>query len=150
MTAPPPNDWNDCPPGEIAGLVNSLKQQRRRETLQQAAGVTTVIVLLAFVASSLLPGFFRGQTPVQAIACQKVLQLAPQYVAQQLGGDVTAQIDQHLKDCKRCRDHIHADYPKFPLPAGAATNCITLTGPMAVANFWRLTGMWVPRYQSER
>lgn len=118
MMAAPPHDWTKCPQGEIAGLVDSLKKQRRRKTYQQAAGVTSVIVVVAFAATAVISGAFRGQTPAQSIACRRVLELAPQYVAHQLDADLTAQIDAHLGRCRRCRDHLHERFPQFsPAPA---------------------------------
>lgn len=149
MTANNPSpDWNTCPQGEIAGLVDSLKKQRRRKSFQQAAGVTSAIVLLVFVGTSVISGFFRGQTPIQSIACNKVHELAPQYVARQLDADLTGQIYQHLIRCKRCRDHIHEEYPQFAIPVGAANPWHAATLPIATAQFGRFAS--VSAYQSER
>ncbi len=136
-TTPHSDDWSHCPPGEIAGLVNSLKKHHRRKTLQQAAVVTSAIVLLVLVAGSVLTGFFQGQTPLQAIACEKVLQLTPQYVHRELDAELTSRIDRHLTKCPRCREHIHADYPQFPLPGGraGANACSAANLPLALVQF---------------
>jgi hypothetical protein len=142
MTAAP-QDWNDCPQGEIAGLVHSLKAQRRRKTLGQAAGATAAIMLVAFLGSSVISGYFRGQTPIDAIACEKVMELAPQYVARQLDGELTTQIDEHLTACEHCRTRIHDKFPRFPLPVQAVNAWNAAAVPIAWAYL-------APRYQSER
>lgn len=132
-TPPSPDDWTNCPQGEIAGLVHSLKSRRRRETYTRAVAVTSAMLVVAFVASSLVSGWFRGQEPIPAIACKKVIQLAPHYVSHKLDVELTVQIDQHLKDCKGCRVKIHTAYPKFPLPAGSpASICPSTPIPLAV------------------
>ena len=43
-------DWNDCQPGEIQGVVNSLRRQRRNKQLTQSAVAGTSLVLLFAVA----------------------------------------------------------------------------------------------------
>ncbi len=117
MTSTPSNDWNDCPPGEIAGLVQSLKKQRQRKTFQQAAGVTGVVVLLVFAGSFLFSGWFLGGS---GIACKQVRELAPQYVTHALDQELTAKITHHLKTCDHCRTHFETKYPQFPVPEGTA------------------------------
>lgn len=115
--------------------------------MQQAAGVTSVIVVLAFAATAVISGAFRGQSPAQSIACRRVLELAPQYVARQLDADLIAQIDEHLGRCKRCREEIHARFPQ--LPPRAADNGSALPCPTAGT----MPGRWIGAlavYQSDR
>ena len=115
-----PNDWNDCPPGEIGGLVESLHTRRRRKTLRQAAGAGTVLVAFALLVASWFSGGFDAPQPLHAISCKKVHSLAPRYVSGRLDADLTATIREHLQECKKCRDYVHAQFPQFPLPNHAA------------------------------
>jgi CRP-like cAMP-binding protein len=118
------NEWSDCPPGEIAGLVSRLNSARRRKTLQKAAAATSLVLVLAFVTTVFVSGWLTGRTDIPEIACDKVLELAPRYVQGRTEGDVTVQIDQHLKDCEHCREHFRQAYPEFRLPDQAAhTQC---------------------------
>ena len=122
MTSPSDSshEWTDCPPGEIAGLVNRLKSARRRKKLQNAAAATFLVLIFALVTTVLISGWLTGRTDISEIACAKVLELAPLYIEGGTGDDVTAQIDQHLKGCEHCREHFRTAYPQFRLPAQAA------------------------------
>lgn len=115
-TPNPNNDWTECPPGEIAGLVKHLKSKRRRKTFQQAAGVTSAILVLAFFATGFVSGWFHSAASIPEIACEQVHELAPRYVKGQTEEPVTARIDRHLKACPNCRDHFRLEFPEFPLP----------------------------------
>ncbi len=135
MTAAPnaPQDWNECPPGEIGGLVESLQSRRRRKTLQQAAGASATVVVFAFLVTGWFSGWFPQSQPLHAISCQKVHSLAPEYVAGRLNADLNVKIREHLQECQRCRDFIHAEFPRFPLPAHAAAS-LSVPWIVAVAN----------------
>ncbi|MCA9068005.1 MAG: zf-HC2 domain-containing protein [Planctomycetaceae bacterium] len=113
-------------------MVRSLKVRRRHETYQRAAVVTSAMLVVAFVASSLVSGWFRGQDPAHQIACKEVLQLAPRYVAHELDSELTTKIDHHLGRCPRCRDKIHAAYPKFSMPTDAVSFRHSSPLPLAV------------------
>lgn len=130
-TSHSPQDWSDCPRGEIAGVVHAVKARRRRETYQRAAAVTSAMLVVAFVASSLVSGWFRGRNALPEIACTKVLELAPQYVAHELDSELTAKIDRHLGHCPGCRVKIHAAYPKFSMPTDAVSDRACASTPMA-------------------
>ncbi len=149
MADPHPHNWTDCPQGEIAGLVETLKKARRRKTMQQAAGVTSVIVVLAFAATAVISGAFRDQTPAQSIACRRVLELAPQYVARQLDPDLTSQIDAHLGRCRSCRDRIHKQFPDFT-PARAAEVELLVPCPTTVQAGSGRGLLALVAYQSDR
>lgn len=121
MSAPTAsNEWTPCHPGEIGGMVTSLKQRQRRKTVVRAAGVTSIVIVLAAVLTGVLGRFSNGNPIFEEIACQRVLELAPQYVAHQLDEGLHGQIDLHLERCKHCRDEIHARFPNVSLPNEAA------------------------------
>ena len=130
-TSNAPNDWNDCPPGEIGGLVESLQSRRRRKTLRQAAGVSTALVLFALLVTSWFSGWFAGPQPLHAISCKKVHSLAPQFVSGRLDADLSAEIQEHLEECKMCREYLHAEFPQFPLPVHAADTWNAAAAPWA-------------------
>lgn len=121
MTSPSDSSpaWTDCPPGEIAGLVNRLKSARRRKTLQKAAAATSLVLVFALATTGLVSHWLTGRADIPEIACAKVLELAPRYVGGQTEDELTAQIDQHLKGCEHCREHFRSAYPQFQLPAQA-------------------------------
>lgn len=104
---PESDEWNACAPGEIQGVVNSLRQQRRRKQIAQATAVGTSLVLIFAVTLFSLPGL-TGNTGMNthAMACHEVVQHAEDYLAGQLSALTTGQVDTHLSKCSHCNEYI--------------------------------------------
>ena len=107
-------DWNDCQPGEIQGVVNSLRRQRRNKQLTQSAVAGTSLVLLFAVALFSLPDFSGNATlNHQVLAYREVAQNAEDYVAGRLSNLVKQQVETHLSSCPHCQKHVDALRVRF-------------------------------------
>lgn len=99
--------WDDCNPGEIQGMVKSLKRSRRNRELTQVASIGATFVLLFAITIWSLPNQLgadgiRGSSFV----CSDVIDLAEEYVAGHLKAVVNGRIEEHLAYCASCTQHI--------------------------------------------
>lgn len=103
----PTEEWEACVPGEIQGVVNSLRRRRRNKQFAQSAAVGTSLVLIVAVTLFSLPGLSgNSNMNVHVMACQEVVQHAEDYVAGQLSALTSQQVEAHLSQCAHCNDYI--------------------------------------------
>ncbi len=99
--------WEPCLPGEVQGMLNSVRAKRRNKQLAQATTVGVSLILLFAATLWTLP-FDQGATgqQVKAFACSDVFDHAEDYVAGKLNALVSGQIEDHLARCPHCKDHV--------------------------------------------
>jgi predicted anti-sigma-YlaC factor YlaD len=105
----PVDDWQQCPPGELSGLVMSLRKRRQRAQWLKASALASVVALLIgagwFTVAALLPS---GDV-ITDLSCREVRQMFAAFDAGELNDELTARIESHLQHCPGCREaHEHA------------------------------------------
>ena len=105
-----PEDWNDCPPGEIGGMLRRERFRRRRRFLTQAAGAAGVGALGGFAWLKWQPEAdeLPEQQVVAKISCREVRRHGEAYVEHRntLDGELVARIDAHVDNCPSCARHL--------------------------------------------
>lgn len=116
--------WDACPEGELARMVGGLRAGKRKQVVNRAAAVSAValVVLTAVgLTAALLRDGRDGASAAAPIACTRVHELLPAYVAETLGPDMMRRISVHLQHCEKCRRyeqqlHHHAARATPPRP----------------------------------
>jgi hypothetical protein len=115
---PTPNTsdgWQDCRPGEVSRMVDRLRRRRRQRTFGQAAAVTAGLLVAVFAAFQWF-GADPAARVVQPIACKRVHDLAPTFVAGKLDAERSEQVEHHLGRCRTCRHYFARQFPAYVLP----------------------------------
>ena len=92
-------NWDECPPGQLADLVHNLKDRRRKRRILGAATVVVVLVTLGIAASGLR---HSEDQDFGGITCQEVQDQLKDYLAGGLDAGREEQIRQHLAECPHC------------------------------------------------
>lgn len=111
-------EWQDCPAGQIDGMLTTVRRQRRTQLLVRAGGMATILLaagLLPILLSSDGPGTVAGansaSTPgsgdaespeLCGVTCQEVKKSARKWLAGELPTEKSEQIEAHLKECPHC------------------------------------------------
>ena len=117
--------WEQCPAGEIGGMVRRIKGRRRKVlTLQLAGGaVFGMLIGLTCVTYFSKPD---DEYKFGAITCAEVRENAEAYIAGRLDADLRARIKAHLQECPACR-------PRFRKTTNEQTVRVTLPGRVVSA-----------------
>ena len=95
------DNWEPCPPGTLTSLAQVEQIRQRRLFIAKTGGTAGAAALL--LGTGWL-AFNRNPAPMPGgIACERVKELAPKYIAQSLDVDLVARIDQHVAACEDCR-----------------------------------------------
>lgn len=99
--------WDDCNPGEIQGLVKSLKRSRRNRELTQVASVGVTFVLLFAITIWTFPQQ-QDANEIQSasFSCTDVIDRAQDYVAGHLDAVANGRVEEHLAHCASCTQQI--------------------------------------------
>lgn len=96
----PTDDWTECRPGEVAGLVRRLRHRRTLRRAQILVGAATCLLAALFVGSLWMnPG---GMGEVKLTHAQ-LLEMIPAYVDGTLDAQYIPALEHHLVHCERCR-----------------------------------------------
>jgi len=99
-------NWRQCVPGELTGLAAEHRHRQQRRTLLRnlsvaAAGCAVVGIAGVFVLPRRQTRFAPG-----GLVCDKVTQLLPAYVANQLDAKLVEQVKTHLAACDHCAERL--------------------------------------------
>ncbi len=99
--------WDECNPGEIQGMVKSLKRSRRNRELTQVASVGATFVLLFAITIWAFPRQ-QGANGIgdAGFMCADVINRAEDYVAGHLEAAINGRIEEHLAHCESCTQHV--------------------------------------------
>lgn len=123
MTSEPAEDtstrWTQCPPGEISGMVHSLKRKARLKRGRQVGALGALLVVSGIalwlwtppvnqplVPQAAVPRQRPGQPNYGGIVCSSVIEQAKPFLAGSLDEVTSARIRNHLARCPHCRDEI--------------------------------------------
>jgi hypothetical protein len=98
--------WQECPPGELKGMVAQIRVGQRREFLRTLAKSSAAVIL--FGAGGVVAGRWMLKEQSQGnqqLACRQVVELLPEYVAHRLDANLTQKVAAHLAKCPPCRAH---------------------------------------------
>ncbi len=98
--------WQECPPGELKGMVAQIHVCQRREFLRTLAKGSAAVLLLG--AGGIVAGQWmlkEGARENGQLACRQVMDLLPEYAAHQLDTDLTQRVATHLAKCPPCLAH---------------------------------------------
>ncbi|MEX2185351.1 MAG: zf-HC2 domain-containing protein [Pirellulales bacterium] len=99
------DEWQACPPGELAAIGSHARATRRRRALRiTGVGVATVFALVAAVWISLdMPWSLPLRRNVAEIDCPTCKQRLAEYERGSLPADQSRQVRDHLAGCAWCR-----------------------------------------------
>lgn len=126
MNAPHHSDWQTPPPGALERLQRKLTLARSRKRLGSAVALTSLLCLLVAGGYYLRPK--AEPAPLARLGCREVHDLLPKYVHQEVAGDLRTRIDEHLRDCKKCREEL-ARFHQQNAPAQHGANLWHLPTP---------------------
>ncbi len=96
----PPGDWNDCPTGQISGMLRNIERGRRHAVVRHGAIGVAILVVAIFVPqlipSDAPPPLFGG------VCCEDVQENARAWLAGDVTPGLREQITEHLKECPHC------------------------------------------------
>jgi len=112
-----PDGWQPCQQGEIGRLVRRLKVARRRKRLLQVAGPAAAAVILVVAVV-----YLTSARPATAgpITCRQARAAMAERLEDRLTPEMTARVDQHLRDCPSCRRRYEALGGRVQVPRDAA------------------------------
>ncbi len=115
-------DWQACPPGELARMTARLDARLRGARFKPLAVTALMSFLICAVGTILLGGFlFYSEPTFGGIACTDCLSHADEYHGYLVGKNPTMdpslvkKIEKHLNECDYCRMKFHESYPDTPL-----------------------------------
>ena len=102
------NEWQACRPGEVGRLVDGL-QGRNRALAGQRRMVAAVLLLVTAFTGYYFVGVLPNANPnYGGIACSRLLELAPQFMAGTLDAEASSRVETHLTHCKHCQNKLKA------------------------------------------
>lgn len=123
----PNGDWQDCPEGQISGMLQGIQRRRRNDVVRRVV-VGSVIVLVAGFSPLLL----SSNEPVAStettapeicgITCREVKQNARDWLSGKIADEMSGRIEAHLEECPHCPKFVENiqlenDQSAFALPA---------------------------------
>jgi hypothetical protein len=116
------DDWQACPPGELARMAKRLDAGLRGARFSQLAVTGLMSLLICAAGIILLGGFvFYSEPTFGGISCTDCLAQADEYHGYLVGKnptmdpDLAGKIKKHLQKCGYCRAKFHESYPDTPL-----------------------------------
>ena len=91
--------WEQCPTGEISGMVGRIKGHQRNVFAAQLAGGAAFGILLGLVFVGLAG---PREHDFGGITCTEVREAGRAYMAGELDADFSARIKIHLAECPTC------------------------------------------------
>ncbi len=96
------DEWEVCPKGTLQSVANRSRRQRTMKRTAWAIPLTLVL-LLAWAG---VPSPFSLNS--NALACDQVVKLLPDYATNSLPRTQRAEVEQHLKKCPFCAEKLRA------------------------------------------
>ncbi len=122
-TSEPDAGWSQCPPGTLQQYRRSFNRRQQLQRMVPALGLLLVATLgVAFYATRDVPqpaivdAAALESSIHGGISCADVRRHAPAYVAGTLAPELSAQIDQHLRECPPCVRYFQRHFPEHRLP----------------------------------
>lgn len=95
--------WQDCPPGELQRILETIKIRRRRRALRQLGGAGAAIALMGIFGYNAINWTSLPQEKrYGGLACSEVMELLPDYQARRLSAKLSRQVTIHLRQCPDC------------------------------------------------
>jgi len=88
-------DWQPCASGAVSGLVKRLKQKK------QMRQVRRVGVVVSCLLAAVLIGLQLTDQP-EGLSHDQVVELADEFVQDELSAEQTRLVEQHIARCPRC------------------------------------------------
>lgn len=106
----PQQDWDPCPHGELARMVQARRRQRRRRIVDRAAAVGACLMICLAVGGYTLGLFTPEPSPggnsggdFGGLACSEVRDALPAYIAGEIDPPMHERVARHLRNCPHCR-----------------------------------------------
>jgi hypothetical protein len=100
------SEWAACQPGEVDQLVNRMRSTSRRQQVRELAIITTASLLFVAAGLTWYGVGSRSNSEFGGMVCAEVMEVARQYVLNDLTAEQTKQVDAHLAHCKDCATKI--------------------------------------------
>lgn len=97
--------WGPCPPGEICKLNHQLQSQVANSARNRRMIVTALVLLLLTPAALWSIQRLNHVKDLGGLTCEQVEAHFDGYAHHELDQNVTDQIETHLKNCPKCREH---------------------------------------------
>ena len=101
--------WQPCRPGEIAGMVQRIRDRRRAASLAKATGAAAM--LLAGVAIWQFSGLHEAPSAAD-MTCGEVMESLDDYRAGRVDEEKARRIEAHLADCPQCSERFQESDPE--------------------------------------
>ena len=98
--------WQPCPAGEVAGLVESLRQRQRRRRFQKISVTLCGLAVAGLIGLYAVPHPLLVEPGDGSISCSEVENLADEYVSGRLQGALRTRVEEHLGACDHCQQFI--------------------------------------------
>ena len=102
------DQWQDCPPGLLAGMASQLRrEQRRGKQLPLIVGVAVLLVIGLGYAALRQP----DASPLPRLTCDDTISLFADFRAGNLDAQTAIRVREHLSHCPHCRERYEQEYP---------------------------------------
>lgn len=98
------NQWEPCPPGELARIAGDLRRRRRTRIVTRVTTATAVLLVMAVGGAYFTSQFWnRGDYDFGGITCTEVKADIPLMAAGKLDQETMMRIQKHLELCPKCK-----------------------------------------------
>jgi hypothetical protein len=104
--------WEDCPAGEITGMLSRVKNHRRKVVAAQIAGLSVLGILVGIVFVEMRSTIQRENATYAGISCREVRENAKKYLDDNISGELKDRITAHLGECASCKKMVREMNPK--------------------------------------
>ncbi len=101
-------NWDPCPAGELAKMVQVRRSQRRRQVIDRVAVVGACFMVCIAIGGYTLGVFTpdpSAGSDLGGLACSEVLESLPTYIEGDMDPQMQERMAVHLKNCPHCQSH---------------------------------------------
>lgn len=97
------DSWQDCPPGELKRMLETIKIRGRRRALKQLGALGAAIAVSGIGGhAAITRTYFPRETRYGGLACREVMELLSNYRAKRLSDELSRKVTLHLRQCPDC------------------------------------------------
>ena len=105
------HDWEECPRGLLAQLVERHHVQQGRERARRTLGAVAVAACLVLVVG-VVAQVRSNSGSINQITCGRATELFVQYNSGTLSATSHAEVEHHLEECPNCREKYRESFPE--------------------------------------